>query len=79
MNMKHTITLLIALLLAPLAALHAAPLSASLDAPSWKPLTTAVPEARRPGAFDARKEEGLRLTFSDLPARQATASKHPVN
>jgi hypothetical protein len=63
-TMKLTLTLITALLLAPLAALHAAPLSASLDAPSWKPLTTAVPEARRPGAFDAHEDEGLRFSLS---------------
>ena len=60
---------LTALLLIPLAALHAAELPAlsdapTWDAPTWKQLTTTVPEARRPAAFDARKEEGLRFSLS---------------
>ena len=38
--------------------------SSLLDAPSWKPSTTAVPEARRPAAFEVRKEEGLRFSLS---------------
>jgi hypothetical protein len=63
-TMKLTLTLITALLLAPLAALHAAPLSASLDAPSWKPRIGLVPESRRPGAFEVRKEEGLRFSLS---------------
>ena len=59
-TMKHTLTLLTALL----SVLQAAQLPASLDASSWKSLTTAVPEARKPAAFDARKEEGLRFSLS---------------
>lgn len=63
-NTMKTITLLTALLLATLASLHAAELPALLDAPSWKALTTTVPEARKPAAFDARKEDGLRFSLS---------------
>jgi len=60
---RQTLSLL-ALLLAPLGALHATELPVSLDAPSWKSYAASVPEARRPAAFEVRKEEGLRFSLS---------------
>ena len=63
-TMRFALTTTTAVLLTSLAALHAAELPALLDAPSWKPSTTAVPESRRPAAFEVRQEEGLRFSLS---------------
>ncbi|MEI6712129.1 MAG: DUF6259 domain-containing protein [Verrucomicrobiota bacterium] len=62
--MKHTLILLLALLVAPLATLHAAELSVPLDAPSWISYAASVPEARRPTASEVRKEEGIRFSLA---------------
>lgn len=67
--MKHTLTLHIALLLAPLAALHAVELSPPLDAASWKPRQGLVPADRLPASFEARDEEGLRFSLSGTLAK----------
>ncbi len=61
--MKLCLTLLSALLLAPLAALRAAELSPPLDAASWEPRQGLVPAERLPAAFEARSDEGLRFSL----------------
>ena len=61
--MNHRVFHLVALLIASVTTIQAAKPLPLLLAPSWQPLTTAVPEARRPGAFEVRKEEGLRFSL----------------
>ena len=64
--MKRTLTLLTfaALLLAPLAAPHAADAIAPLDPISWKPSAASIPAERRPATFEVRGEEGLRFSLA---------------
>lgn len=63
------ISILTALLLAPLPKLHAAVLSVPLDAASWKPRQGLVPADRLPASFEARDEEGLRFSLSGTMAQ----------
>ncbi|WP_396159966.1 hypothetical protein [Flavobacterium sp.] len=68
-TMKHTFSLLTALLLAPLAVLHAEELSPPLDAASWKARQGLVPAERLPAAFEVGSEDGLRFSLSGPMAK----------
>ena len=61
MNSRLT---LLTLLLSSLAPVHGVEFSVLMDASAWKARTGLVPEARRPAAFEVRKEEGLRFSLS---------------
>ena len=63
-TVKLALTLLAALLLAPLAALHAANVPLTLDATSWKPSAASIPVERRPATFEVRANEGLQFSLA---------------